>query len=216
MDVPDWRLSNAGTKVRVALWLVSEVGETGRFTKRELREAFPNVEQVDRRMRDLRTHGWIINTANANPELNLDELELRQIGDLVWDSSAPKSTSKSVSPKARLKAFSAAGFACEFCGIPAGERYSDGQREYAQLQLSYGSSNSLETPYVTCLRCRKIANAEGEVSLEDDLRKLDPRFRWLLEASKDEISELRMGLGVRRRLSRLPQAARARLLAPLD
>lgn len=57
MTVPDWRTHQAGTRVRVALWLHSEVPVGSSFTKAQLRDAFPGVEQVDRRMRDLRASG---------------------------------------------------------------------------------------------------------------------------------------------------------------
>ncbi len=61
-NVPDWRDGTLGTRVRVALWLASEVGEGGTFRKQQLRDAMPGVEQIDRRMRDLRPAGWEILT----------------------------------------------------------------------------------------------------------------------------------------------------------
>ena len=74
MDVPDWRTSRTGSKTRVALWLVAEVGAGGTFTKADLRAAFPAIEQVDRRMRDLRTEGWVIATYREDRSLAADEL----------------------------------------------------------------------------------------------------------------------------------------------
>ena len=58
MVMPRWDDANLGTMRRAALWLVEVVGEGNSFTKSQLREAFPEVAQIDRRMRDLRDFGW--------------------------------------------------------------------------------------------------------------------------------------------------------------
>src|SRR3954468_17866908 len=86
MDVPDWRTSGAGSKIRVALWLVAAVGTGGTFTKADLRAAFPAVEQVDRRMRDLRADGWVIATYREDRSLASDELRLVRVGAPVWET----------------------------------------------------------------------------------------------------------------------------------
>ena len=44
-DLPDWRDQSFGTRVRVALWLASQVGEGGTFSSQDLRAAMPGVEQ---------------------------------------------------------------------------------------------------------------------------------------------------------------------------
>src|SRR3954447_17133914 len=85
MSVPDWRTSTAGTRVRAALWLVEVVGVGNHFTKAELREAFPGVEQVDRRMRDLRDDSWVIATNREDRSLELDELRFVSMGGRVWE-----------------------------------------------------------------------------------------------------------------------------------
>src|SRR5690349_22430259 len=105
MTVPDWRTATAGAKVRVALWLASEVREGGIFTKAQLRAAFPNIEQVDRRMRDLRPEGWEILTFQEDRSLEPDELRLKTMGGSVWDPGYRSKAKASVSEKERQAVF---------------------------------------------------------------------------------------------------------------
>jgi hypothetical protein len=74
-----------GSMMRAALWLVTVVGEGNKFTKQDLREAFPGIAQIDRRMRDLRDFGWIIDTTREDPTLAAEEFRLVQAGVPVWD-----------------------------------------------------------------------------------------------------------------------------------
>jgi hypothetical protein len=62
MTLPRWNDRNlkGGTMIRTALWLVSEIGEGNSFTKEQHRAAFSGIAQADRRLRDLRDHGWVI------------------------------------------------------------------------------------------------------------------------------------------------------------
>src|SRR4051794_13683960 len=87
MVLPAWDDTSTkhGTKIRVALWLLSVVGEGHLFTKAQLRDAFPGVEQVDRRMRDLRPHGWQLLTNREDASLSPDELRFVKAGEEVWD-----------------------------------------------------------------------------------------------------------------------------------
>ena len=73
--------------MRVAHWLYSKVGQGNVFTKADLRDAIPGVEQVDRRMRDLRPLGWVIKTYREMPALHANELYLDKIGSRVWETS---------------------------------------------------------------------------------------------------------------------------------
>ncbi|MFC5155611.1 hypothetical protein [Streptomyces amakusaensis] len=72
------------TKVRTALWLATEVGEGSVYTKAQLREAFPDVAQIDRRVRELRGHGWVIATNRDDPGLRSHEARFVRAGDPVW------------------------------------------------------------------------------------------------------------------------------------
>lgn len=83
--LPSWQDSKLGTMKRAALWLVQVVGEENVFTKAELREAFPDVAQIDRRMRDLRDFGWKIDTKREDIDLDANEQRYVQRGEPVWE-----------------------------------------------------------------------------------------------------------------------------------
>src|SRR5687768_10019509 len=116
MTLPAWQTSTRGARVRAAMWLAQEVGEGGAFRKAQLREAFPGVEQIDRRMRELREDGWIFATSREDLSLAQDELRLVHIGSAVWDESYRRQVSSSISPGQRKAVLSADGFACRLCG----------------------------------------------------------------------------------------------------
>lgn len=84
-DLPSWEDTSLGTMKRVALWLVTVVGEGEVFTKEELRQAFPGVSQVDRRMRDLRDFGWSISTNREDGSLDPVEQRFVEPGIPVWE-----------------------------------------------------------------------------------------------------------------------------------
>ncbi|MFD6953569.1 hypothetical protein A6A08_22150 [Nocardiopsis sp. TSRI0078] len=173
---PDLRV---GTRIKVALWLLDEVGEGNTFTKAQLREAFPGVEQVDRRMRDLRDDGWAINTNREDPGLPPNTLCFAKAGDDVWDPRASRRRSEpSLSNKERAAVMAADDFMCTVCGIAGGEAYPDSRRgETAQLSVSSREEvlpdRTSQQQFVTeCKRCKagRGPRAEG------------PRLAEVLEA----------------------------------
>ncbi|MHC0429491.1 hypothetical protein ACX6XY_04770 [Streptomyces sp. O3] len=83
-QLPDWTDKKMSSKVRTALWLASEVGEGNVYSKAQLREAFPDVAQIDRRVRELRDYGWVIATNRDDPTLSSHEARFVQAGDPVW------------------------------------------------------------------------------------------------------------------------------------
>lgn len=155
MNLPDWRTSSAGTRTRAALWLASQIGEGGVFTKAQLREAFPGVEQIDRRMRDLRQDGWILSTYAQERSLAVDELRLVKIGGLVWEAGYKSQLTRSASDRERRETLARDNFACVFCGIGAGETYSDDPAHSGQLSVTWCAAAGPAGRYVTtCKRCR--------------------------------------------------------------
>ncbi|MET9297445.1 hypothetical protein [Streptomyces sp. NPDC003077] len=84
-ELPDWTDQKMGTMVRAALWLVSEVGEGNVFTREQLRAAFPDVAQIDRRVRDLRELGWQIATNRDDALLRPHESRFVRTGEPVWE-----------------------------------------------------------------------------------------------------------------------------------
>lgn len=162
MEIPDWSTSQAGARIRVALWLHANVGVQGTFTKGELRQAFPKVEQIDRRMRDLRREGWVIATYREDRSLSPDELRLVKEGGPVWEPGYRSQSARAVSDKERWAIFAADNFCCVYCGISSGETYEDEPLRTAKLTLTRtpplggGQPESL----TACDRCHVAARYE--------------------------------------------------------
>lgn len=153
-ELPRWTDDSRGTRNRVALWLLQEVGLGEVFTKSMLRAAFPGVEQIDRRMRDLRQEGWRIDTANQDPTLHLDELRFVEPGAPVWDPKRPKD--QSLSARTRKAVLERDRFSCVVCGIAGGETYPEDSLRRAQLAVSKRGAGEGISDYVTlCDMCRR-------------------------------------------------------------
>ncbi|MEU8304829.1 hypothetical protein AB0C84_14840 [Actinomadura sp. NPDC048955] len=158
MALPSWRETKVGTMKRVALWLVSEVGVGEVFTKEELRGSFPGVSQVDRRMRDLRDHGWRIDTNREDASLGAHEQRFVEMGEPVWEPGKATRAQTSITAVQRRELMRKDGNLCRFCGIGPGERYA-GTYETAQLdiarrQVRQADGISVVRYVVECKRCR--------------------------------------------------------------
>ena len=180
MTIPRWNdpKLKAGTKIKAALWLVMEVGVGNTFTKEQLRQAFPGVTQIDRRLRELRTHGWVIDTRAEDAALNHDEQRLVAVGQPVWQRERETPDTETVSAKMRRKTFAEDYYQCATCGIAGGETYPDAPHVKAVLSLTRrfirlpedGGSRMLVTE---CRRCRAGAEPRGEVDLGNLLRQIE-------------------------------------------
>jgi hypothetical protein len=210
VTVPDWRTSTAGTRIRAALWLHTEVGVGGTFTKAQLRNAFPNVEQIDRRMRDLRAEGWVIATYREDRSLAPDELRLVDEGGPVWQKGYRSRAASAVTDKDRQAAFAADGYACTHCGIMAGETYLDDPLRTAKLSLAgIAGPSGFDTALLTvCDRCHSQAEDVPFDALAG-LEALSPEQRqrlagWIAADSRPEPPEETFW----RRYRRLPATIR--------
>lgn len=214
MTLPDWRTSTAGTRVRVALWLATEVGIGESFTKAELRDAFPGVEQVDRRMRDLRAEGWIIATYREDRSLASDELRLVKLGGNVWERGyRSKASASGISDKQRQEIFAADGFVCIHCGVGGGEPYPDDPVRTAKLTIARAQPTDDGSPRLAtvCDRCHLRGGEEVSAeALTEAIADLNPESRerlstWISRGSRsrDPLDELWAAY------RRLPSADRA-------
>ncbi|WP_285689353.1 hypothetical protein [Actinoplanes sp. NBRC 103695] len=160
--------------VRVALWLLQEVGEGNVFTKADLRNAFPGVEQVDRRMRDLRVRGWRIGTNTDDASLTPNELRFAQAGDNVWEAGKARPSDGTLTSKSRKAIFERDHYLCVSCGVGGGETYADTSYDTAQLGISVRREETGGVPRVSyfteCGRCRAGGNATRALELEEALR----------------------------------------------
>ncbi|MGW2255441.1 hypothetical protein ACWCXH_35485 [Kitasatospora sp. NPDC001660] len=227
MDLlPSWQDKNAhkGGMVRAALWLESEVGLGNVFTSGQLRKAFPDEEQIVRRLRDLRDYGWRIDTHRNDSSLVQGERRYVSKGLEVWvpgQAKAPEHKA-SITTAQRNKVFQGDNFLCRTCGIGAGESYGDSV-ELSILNVARRSvqlpDGSVETQLVTeCKRCA-VGNGDREVDLAEllgrvlALASLEQRIlaKWI-EADRRSPSALEALWGVYRTLPRSSRETVARAI----
>jgi len=216
-DQPKPSRPKVGSMVRLALWLSQSVGEGGVFTKAAMREQFPGVEQIDRRMRDLRAFGWRIDEARVGSGLNQNELRLVKIGTPVWDAEARRAgMPNNISAKVRQEVFSRDGHACVRCGIAAGEEFDDRPGETARLTAGHVYPNALggkatASDLVTaCQYCNEAVRDETPNYLDADQVMI--RARGLGKADQRRLAE-RM-TNNRRETDKVDQVWRAYLQLP--
>ncbi|WP_329611832.1 hypothetical protein [Kitasatospora herbaricolor] len=161
MALPSWEDASLGSKKRVALWLVSVVGEGNLFTYARLRDAFPDTAQIDRRLRDLRPDGWRIDTAREDPSLGMSERRLVSVGDLIWEEGVGQTKVQDKdkpSSTRRREILSRDGNMCRSCGITPGQEYAS---SFETVQLDIARRSVLRPDGTTaveliteCRRCR--------------------------------------------------------------
>ncbi|KUO01998.1 hypothetical protein [Streptomyces caeruleatus] len=224
MTLPSWQSENLGSKVRTALWLLQVVGVGGTFKKVELREAFPDVAQIDRRLRDLRDHGWQIDTSREDPTLTQQEQRFVAAGTEVWlpgQAKAPKHKA-SITAAQRAKILAADNYMCRACGIGAGELYEDTVTPAVlnvarrKVVLPDGS-----TDFQTVTECKRCGLGTGERTVElaqvlAQVRALSPMERQALaawtEADQRTLGQLEKAWGLYRSL---PEDSRKAVAAEL-
>lgn len=203
MTEPDWQTYSGGTMVRSALWLDQVVGEGNEFTKNQLREAFPAVSQIDRRVRDLRKYGWEILTSSEDASLTLEEQRFNKRGVRVWDNAARREADQQMTLPAtdRQKVLSRDGYLCTVCGIAGGEAYVDDSNLTAVLtvarrQVRLADGNEVVHLATECKRCHtgsrgSSTSVDEVVSLIDKLGVRDRQqlASWLA-AGQRNISDL--------------------------
>ncbi|MET8611911.1 hypothetical protein [Streptomyces misionensis] len=229
-EVPSYQDKKFGTMARAALWLITEVGEGEIFTKARLREAFPEVAQIDRRLRDLRDHGWRIDTSRDDPALHQQEQRFVTRGADVWipgKSKAPKHKA-SLTASQRAKALQDDNHLCRSCGIGAGEAYEDGGGvELAKLNVSRRKvllpGGTVEYQLITeCKRCGTGGGPDREVDLGallelvESLAPLEQRLfaKWI-DADQRTFSPLEKVWGIYRTLPQQSRAAVAQAIGDM-
>lgn len=156
--MPSWTDPKLGTMKRAGLWLVNVVGEGNVFTKEEVKAAFPGISQADRRVRDLRDHGWLISTHREDASLGQHEQRFVKQGAPVWQPGKGTRPGTSITQTRRREVLAQDGHFCRSCGIAPGELYA-GTYESAQIDIArrvVRQPNGLEeTELVSeCNRCR--------------------------------------------------------------
>ncbi|GEK03805.1 hypothetical protein [Streptomyces sp. 1-11] len=193
MSLPSWQKKldgnrKVGSMARAALWLATEVGEGNIFTKADLRSAFSDVAQIDRRIRQLRDYGWRIDFSRDDPSLKQDEQRFVSRGADVWIPGQAKTPrhKNSLTAAQRQKVFQADGYLCRSCGIASGEEYGDDDVTQAVLNVARRkvvlADGSEEHQLVTeCKRCGsgsgdREVNLEALLELVEDLSPMERRI----------------------------------------
>ncbi|MER6627013.1 hypothetical protein ABT301_02030 [Streptomyces sp. NPDC000987] len=156
--LPSWQDSKLGTMKRAALWLVQVVGEGNVFTKAELRAAFPDVAQIDRRMRDLRDFGWKIDTKREDIDLDASEQRYVQRGEPVWEPGRGTRPKSAITVNQRRELLAAYNHKCVSCGATPGDTYADSevtaQLDVAKREVLLPNGTKAFQYVVECNRCR--------------------------------------------------------------
>jgi hypothetical protein len=145
----------------VMAFLRDEIGVGNTFTMTQLRQCYPGINQIDRRMRDLRPAGWIIDSCQSDTSLPLNTYRLVRIGGDKMPAT--------VSGRTRREVFEAAGNRCQVCGIGAGEQYADEPGKVCRLQIGHwvpmdqgGHHTSRGNLRAECQRCNEaMRNSQG-------------------------------------------------------
>ncbi|MGA5038449.1 hypothetical protein ACPCA8_15505 [Streptomyces capoamus] len=227
--IPSYQDKKFGSMVRAALWLVTVVGEGNIFTKAQLRETFPDVAQIDRRLRDLRDHGWRIDTNREDPSLLQQEQRFVTRGEDVWipgRSKAPKHKA-SLTAAQRAKVLQNDNHLCRSCGIGAGEAYEDGGIDLAKLNVSrrrvlQPDGNAAYQLVTECKKCGTGGGADREVDLRalldlvENLSSVERRLfaKWI-DADQRTFSPIEKIWGIYRALPQDSRVAVAQAIGDL-
>lgn len=191
MTTPCWNDPGAklGSMARAALWLVQEVGVGNTFTKSRLREAFPSVGQIDRRVRDLRSYDWVLHSSAEDAALRQNEQRLVKVGVRVWDAVARKEAAPKdeTTAKQRAAVLARDDYTCVTCGAAAGDTYPEGGHETARIGVvrRYAELPGEAPREVLVTQCKRCANgaSPASISAEEALQRiasLDLRERQML------------------------------------
>ncbi|WP_243789320.1 hypothetical protein [Saccharopolyspora gloriosae] len=227
MDRPLWTDRTYGSMVRAALWLESEVGEGNIFSKKQLRDAFPEVAQIDRRVRDLRDRGWRIDTSREDPSLRQEEQRYARKGEDVWLRNRGKSAATgSLTASQRTKIMAADNHLCRSCGMAAGDFYDGGvmsaQLDVARRRITL-ADGSTEIQLITeCNRCRvggrgKDADPAKVLDALDFLAPLERQiFAGWVKADNRKLNGIEKLWGLYRALPEESRTTVKRAVAPYD
>jgi 5-methylcytosine-specific restriction endonuclease McrA len=172
-----WKDATLSSRARVALYLSQEVGEGNQFHKNAVREALPGIEQVDRRMRELREVGWIIRNYKDHPSLKPNELLLENVGDAVWEVGYKSPASARVSGKVQRQVFDRDGNRCVVCGVAAGEEYPNRPGVIARMTIGHlvpkgrKGWNSLDNLRTECSFCNETVRHLSAAPVDPELLK---------------------------------------------
>jgi 5-methylcytosine-specific restriction endonuclease McrA len=133
-------------------WIRS-VGVGVVFTRNDIQAAFPGVDQLDRRVRDLRGCGWIIVTNRQDKNLRPGQLRCDQFG---VDHRTPGPTD-SVRRAVILRDHRQ----CQVCGAIAGQHYPGEPDRTAHVEAAYRTGARSYAASAWEARCDRCFGADN-------------------------------------------------------
>ena len=229
---PSYLLSDtAGAMGQAAWWLAHIKGEGAVYAIGEVRQLWPEHQQIDRRLRDLRDYGWRIDEARStlNSDLRPDERRLVHIGVAYWDPEARRvGKPEKISAKIRSQIFHRDGHACVRCGIASGEEFADMPGVTARMTAAHvypdrlGGKATASDLITACQFCNEAIRDETPNYL--DAAQVQLRVRSLGRSDLERLlNRMRTGRAeadkvdfVWRAYLQLPAVSREEILADLE
>lgn len=201
---PWWQLEKEpGTKRkfggerRVSAFLYFELKEGDSFTMRQLREAVgisgepESAEHLNRRMRRLRDHGWVIDSHNDDRSLGTDTYRLQKKGRRYW--LGERSTQQKVSAKTRRLVFERDGNTCVVCGVRAGDPYPEDPGVRARMTVGHRvpagrlGGARVDDLQAECSRCNETVR--DIVRNPERIDEVKPSIKGLKKKDLQELEE---------------------------
>ncbi|MFI6375766.1 HNH endonuclease [Streptomyces sp. NPDC050546] len=173
---PGTRNRPFGQERRLAawLWFNKEMGDI--FTMNELRDALGSdivgkSEHLNRRLRTLRSVGWLIPSYKDDGSLGTDEYRLQAKGARYW-LDADRQAHKRFAPSARVRrdVMDRDGGRCVVCGAAAGESYPGEPDSKARLTIGHRvpqerlrtrrAADDIDNWRTECARCNEPVRDE--------------------------------------------------------
>jgi hypothetical protein len=208
-DEPFWRNPGHGAKKRVAHYLYSVVGQGKTFNVDSLRDAIrkpdgSGVDEVDRRMRELREVGWQIRNYKDMATLAPNQLHLETVGDHIWEPGYRTARATALSARDRRAVYERDGHRCAVCAIDFGDEYphllEGGQHVKARPTIGHwvprerGGTDDLSNLRPECHLCNEQSRNLTGTPVDPVLVR-----RKILELRKDDKRTLQSWLSMGRR-----------------
>ncbi|WP_432524212.1 hypothetical protein [Kineococcus sp. SYSU DK006] len=189
-----WHEDSLGSRPRTGLFLATEVGEGGVFTGLGLRYAIPDITEIDRRARELRSlHGWKITSYKTDRSLRPRQHRLEVIGDHLWEPGVRSRRPSGISRVQVRRVVERDGH-CKVCGVMPGMQdpfppygpvvLTAGHKEPAMLAQE-GSRLHDEDLRAECARCNE--QAQQYTGAPEDLPRLAQETRRLNRAERQQL-----------------------------
>lgn len=130
MPVGSNQSASEASRDAVKTFLREHVGLGNTFTMKDLRAYAPEANQIDRRMRELRELGWVLDTSRTDPAIPSGVYRFTSEG--IGTHVRPP-----VNARVRRRVFERDQHRCVLCGVAAGEPYPDEPGRVCRLTVGH-------------------------------------------------------------------------------